>query len=175
MLKDFDSACSDYAKIKAIVGVVIAIVIGVGFMMFGDSMEADAEKYTQHVTATVTNKNPCTKATCKRGNEYHVCYDCNFDLKYDKGGKTIVPKKLSAPSQDTSYKKGGQLDILCDKNDATNCTMNFQYTMLKNIAIFGGFALISIAIIYALLIFYSTWFRRLICVRDTAQMINRVI
>ena len=171
-LKAADEICGVYAKGKAIMGIVCAIIVGIVLSMVGYNNWQKGQKYTVEHKGTINNSNPCLITTCGSRKRPRTCYDCNFEMTYnDSDNQTIQPNTIGSSSSNTLYKKGQTIAIACNRDDPKDCVLEAPFEMISIGSLCCGVCIVIISIICAILTFKFKWFRRFTCAQDAADAI----
>ena len=107
---------ADFGRIMAIIGAVIATLIGIGMIIGGIVALHHTTTRTAQVQGEVTNNNPCTPTAVNNV----VKYNCIIDVTFTLSAKVYTANFINNNSN-INYRKGDAITVYYDpKNPSDN-------------------------------------------------------
>lgn len=145
------SGAAEVGKIRTTISLVVAVIIGVIFLIIGISLLFKKNVHTFTVSALIDSAN-CSQMTRVTNNTTSTTYNCDLKISYMYKG-TRYPSEptffsLNAPLSDRQYVKGNSIDVYIDPNDP----QNFSLESLQSDRFIGwiciGFAVLIVGMAY---------------------------
>jgi hypothetical protein len=145
------SGAAEVGKIRTTISLVVAVIIGVIFLIIGISLLFKKNVHTFTVSALIDSAN-CSQMTRVTNNTASTTYNCDLKISYMYKG-TRYPSEpaffsLNAPLSDRQYVKGNSIDVYIDPNDP----QNFSLESLQSDKFIGwiciGFAVLIVGMAY---------------------------
>jgi hypothetical protein len=141
------SSAAEFGRIMAIIGLVLAIIMGIGMIVFGIIIIVNSSKYTS-VTGTVEGDSSCQTTTTydKNGNS-NVQTSCTTKVTYNVSGTKYTN---TFNTDGTSYKDQDTLTVYYQTNDPSQSQTNL-------VPAYVGWILIGAAVLIMVMAAVWVW------------------